>query len=456
MKKKEQGREKEQGKRMFITNANLVTLDASGQIISDGALLIDDGLIAEVGSTQELSQRHGRELVLNAGGQVVMPGLINAHTHLYSTLARGMALKDEPPANFLQILERLWWRLDKALLKEDIFYSALIALISCIRHGTTTVIDHHASPGSIAGSLDLIAQALERTGLRGCLCYEVSDRDGPEKAEAGLQENSRFIQRCRQERNPKLAACFGLHASFTLCDETIKRCVELAGNLDVGFHLHVAEDAADVQDARQKYGKSTVQRLDDLGVLGPRSLAIHCVHVDEDDIGILRRTDTNVVHNPQSNCNNGVGVAPVLEMMEGGVRVGLGSDGFTANMFDEIRTANILHKLSHRDPRVGYAQVPQMVFQNNREIASLFFDRPLGVIRPGAAADLIFLDYHPATPLRSDTFLGHLLFGLAGARVQSTVVGGKVLMQDGQMVALDEEEVAARSRDLAVKLWERF
>jgi len=249
MKKKEQGREKEQGKRMFITNANLVTLDASGQIISDGALLIDDGLIAEVGSTQELSQRHGRELVLNAGGQVVMPGLINAHTHLYSTLARGMALKDEPPANFLQILERLWWRLDKALLKEDIFYSALIALISCIRHGTTTVIDHHASPGSIAGSLDLIAQALERTGLRGCLCYEVSDRDGPEKAEAGLQENSRFIQRCRQERNPKLAACFGLHASFTLCDETIKRCVELAGNLDVGFHLHVAEDAADVQDA---------------------------------------------------------------------------------------------------------------------------------------------------------------------------------------------------------------
>jgi putative selenium metabolism protein SsnA len=456
MQKEEKRREKDQEKKMLITNAHLVTLDGSGQIIPAGALLIHDGLIAEVGSTRELSRRYRGERVLDAGGQVVMPGLINAHMHLYSTLARGMVLKDEPPSNFIEILERLWWRLDKALLEEDILYSALMALIACIRHGTTTLIDHHASPGIIPGSLDLIAQGLERAGLRGCLCYEVSDRDGPEKTQAGILENARFIRRCRPDRNRKLAACFGLHASFTLCDETMKRCVELAEDLNVGFHLHVAEDATDVQDARQKYGKSTVQRLDDLGILGPRCLAIHCVHVDEDDIEILRRTETNVVHNPQSNCNNGVGVAPVLEMMERGVRVGLGSDGFTTNMFDEIRMANILHKLSHRNPSVGYAQVPQMVFQSNREIVSLFFDRPLGIIQPGAAADLIFLDYHPATPLRSDTFLGHLLFGLAGARVQTTMVDGKVLMQDGRLLFLDEEEVAARARELAGKLWERY
>jgi putative selenium metabolism protein SsnA len=447
---------KEVEKQLLIAHASLVTLDESGQIIPDGALLIRDGIIVEVGPTQKLIGRHPTEQILDAGGQLVMPGLINAHMHLYSTLARGMALKDEPPANFVQILERLWWRLDRALVEEDILYSALVALISCIRHGTTTIIDHHASPGNIPGSLDLIADAMEQTGLRGCLCYEVSDRGGPQEAEAGIGENCRFIRRCQTEKNPMLAASFGLHASFTLSDKTLKQCVKLAADLGVGFHLHVAEDAADVRDAQQKYGKSTVQRLADIDVLGPQTLAIHCVHVDDDDMEILRKMGANVVHNPQSNCNNGVGVAPVLEMMGQGIRVGLGSDGFTANMFDEIRTANILHKLFHRDPRVGYAEVQQMAFQNNREIAALFFDSPLGIIRPGAAADLIFLEYYPPTPLRSETFLGHLLFGIGGARVQTTIVNGKILMRDGQLLCLNEEDVAARARELAGKLWERF
>jgi putative selenium metabolism protein SsnA len=441
---------------VLITNGTVVTLNRSNDIIADGSILIRDGLVAEIGPASELRAAHVEAEVLDAGGQVVMPGMICAHMHLYSTLARGMALKDEAPANFVQILERLWWRLDRALLEEDILYSALVALISCIRHGTTTIIDHHASPGHIAGSLDILARAARQAGLRASLCYEVSDRGGSQEAEAGIQENVRFLERCRAEPDDRLAASFGLHASFTLSDATLERCVGLAGDAGSGFHLHVAEDAADVRDAQDKYGKSTVQRLADLGVLGPETLAIHCVHVDENDIELLRETRTNVVHNPQSNCNNGVGVAPVLKMMKQGVRVGLGSDGYTTNMFDEIRMANVLHKLANRDPRVAWVEVPQMVFENNRQIAALYFRQPLGVIQPGAAADLIFLEYYPATPLRPDTFLGHLLFGLSGARVQTTMVAGKVLMRDGQLVCLDEEEVSARSRELAVRLWERF
>lgn len=447
---------KEPHDELLIAHANLVTLDGEERIIPDGAVLVRDGRIVKVGTTAELWPHRETQRVLDAAGQLVMPGLICAHMHLYSTLARGIALKDDPPANFVQILERLWWRLDRALLGEDILYSALVALISCIRHGTTTVIDHHASPGMISNSLDLIARAVEQAGLRACLCYEVSDRGGPGEAEDGIQENCRFIRRCREQMNPKLAASFGLHASFTLSDETLRRCVPLASDLDVGFHLHVAEDAADVRDAQEKYGKTAVGRLADLGVLGPKTLAIHCVHVDENDMQILRKTKTNVVHNPQSNCNNGVGVAPVLEMMSRDIRVGLGSDGFTANMFDEIKTANILHKLAQRDPRVAYAEVPRMIFRNNREIASLYFQEHLGTIQPGAAADLIFLDYHPPTPLRSENFWGHLLFGIAGAPVRTTVVGGKVLMRDGQLLCLNEEEVAARARELTVKLWDRF
>jgi len=440
---------------LLVGGDYVITLNRSGEIIPRGAVLIRDGRVAEVGPAKALGREHPEIRRLDAGG-VIMPGLICAHMHLYSTMARGMALKDEPPANFVQILERLWWRLDKVLGEEDIRYSALVALMACIRHGTTTLIDHHASPGHIAGSLDILADAVRQAGLRASLCYEVSDRGGSREAQAGIEENIRFLQRCRREGDPYLGASFGLHASFTLSDETLDRCVREAAELGSGFHLHVAEDAADVRDAREKYGKSTVRRLADAGILGPQTLAIHCVHVDEEDIGLLRETGTKVVHNPESNCNNGVGVAPVLEMMAAGIPVGLGSDGFTANMFDEIRTANILHKLDHRDPRVAYAEVPRMIFENNRRIAGLYFDPPVGIIEPGAAADLIVLDYDPATPLDAGSFWGHLLFGLAGARVNTTIVGGKILMHKGELLHLDEAEICARSRKLSEKLWDRF
>ena len=440
---------------LLVVGNYVATLNRSGEIIPRGAVLIRDGLIVESGPSEALRRAHPDTQTIEGRG-LIMPGLICGHMHLYSTMARGMALKDEPPANFVQILERLWWRLDKVLGEEDIRYSALVALMACIRHGTTTIIDHHASPGHIAGSLDILAEAVGQAGLRASLCYEVSDRGGSREAQAGIDENVRFLRRCRREKNTDLGASFGLHASFTLSDETLDRCVREAAELDSGFHLHVAEDAADVRDAWEKYGKSTVRRLADAGVLGPQTLAIHCVHVDKEDIELLRETGTKVVHNPQSNCNNGVGVAPVLDMMAAGIPVGLGSDGFTANMFDEIRTANILHKLDRGDPRVAYAEVPRMIFENNRRIAGLYFDPPVGIIEPGAAADLIVLDYDPATPLNTDSFWGHLLFGLAGASVSTTIVGGKILMHQGQLLDLDEAEICARSRQLSAKMWNRF
>jgi putative selenium metabolism protein SsnA len=440
---------------LLLLGDYVVTLNRSDEIIPRGAVLVRDGRIDDVGPAETLRRAHPEVEIVDQGG-LVMPGLICAHMHLYSTMARGMALKDEAPANFMQILERLWWRLDRALREEDILYSALVTLMACIRHGTTTIIDHHASPGRIGGSLDILAEAVRRAGLRASLCYEVSDRGGPQEAQAGIDENVRFIERCRREQDPLLGASFGLHASFTLSEETLGRCVQAAAGLDSGFHLHVAEDAADVRDALENYGKSAVQRLADAGILGPQTLAIHCVHVDDEDIEILRETRTNVVHNPQSNCNNGVGVAPVLAMMSRGVRVGLGSDGFTADMFDEIRTANILHKLDRRDPRVAYGEVPRMVFDNNRHIAGLFFGQPLGIIEPGAAADLIVLEYDPATPLNGDSFWGHLLFGIAGVRVSTTLVGGKILMRNGELTGLDEAEICAHSRELAQKVWDRL
>jgi len=441
---------------MLITHARIATLGPEPQLIEDGALLIRGETIAEVGTTMELTTRHPREERWDAEGQLVMPAAICGHTHFYGAFARGMAIPGEPPSNFPQILERLWWRLDKVLTLEDVRYSALVCLVDAIRHGTTTLIDHHASPNAIEGSLDVISEAVEQAGVRASLCYEVTDRDGPERARAGIAENIRFARSV--SRGPHLAASFGLHASLTLSDETLADCVAAARELDLGFHIHVAEDAADQEDSLRKSGKRVVHRLHDAGILGPKTIAVHCVHVDGGEIRILAETGTWVTHQPRSNMNNGVGVAPVERMVGAGVRVALGNDGFSNNMFAEMKTAYLVHKLAQRDPRAMPGDlVMRLAYENNARLARVFWpDLTLAQIAPGASADLVFLDYHPTTPLTPGNLPWHILFGVEASTITATVCAGQVLVRDRQLLTLDEEEITARSRELAAKTWERL
>lgn len=439
---------------MLITNGKLVTFGEANELIEEGAVLVEGDRIAAVGTTAELTERYPDEEILDARGRLVMPGVICAHTHFYGAFARGMSLKTEPPANFPQILEYLWWRLDKALNLDDVRFSALVCLVDAIRNGTTTLIDHHASPNAAAGSLDVIAEAVTEAGLRACLCYEVSDRDGEETALQGIRENERFIS---EVSGDQLAGTFGLHASLTLSDETLKRAVEAARELDVGFHIHVAEDKADVVDSLKKSGLRVVERLEKAGILGPKTIAAHAVHIDAFETDTLRETGTKVVHNPRSNMGNAVGVADVLRMLRRGIEVGLGNDGFSNNMFSEMKTAYLVHKLAQEDPRVmGADQVLEMAVRNNARIAGLFFSKTLGELSVGAYADIILLDYVPTTPLHAGNLPWHLIFGMNGGQVSTTIAGGRVLMKDRELLTLDEEAITARSRDLAQKVWARM
>lgn len=454
---------------MLLLNGMLLTLGEEGRVIPDAALLIKENHIVDLGTSFELKRKYPAEEVMDAGGKLIMPGLICAHTHFYGAFARGMALPGEPPANFPQILERLWWSLDKVLRPDDIRYSALVCLVDAIRHGTTALIDHHASPRAVDGSLDIIAEAVQEAGLRACLCYEVSDRDGEEIAGAGIQENIRFIRKIQAPtiEHPSarhkitephlLAATMGLHASLTLSDETLGWAAEEAAKLGVGFHIHVAEDKADVKDSLKKSGLRVVERLQKLGILGPKTIAAHCVHIDAYEMEILHETGTRVVHNPRSNMNNAVGVADVPGMLRRGIEVGLGNDGFSNNMFTEMHTAYLLHKLEKKDPRVmGADQVLKMAFKNNARTAELFFPGPLGELSVGAPADIILVDYHPPTPLTEGNFPWHIIFGVDGTEVDTTIVAGKVLMQAKKLNTLDEEEICARARELAARLWRRL
>jgi putative selenium metabolism protein SsnA len=367
-------------------------------------------------------------------------------------MARGMAIPGEPAQNFVQILERLWWKVDRVLETEDIILSAQLPLIDCIRNGTTTVIDHHASPGMQAGSLDLIENAVRQAGIRASLCFETSDRNGPG---GGIVENERFIRKVGKG-DGQIAAMMGLHASFTLSDATLERCVGIARDAGVGCHIHVSEDVADREDALEKYKVPVIKRLEKMGLTGENSIFVHCVHIDESEMDILASTRTSVVHNPESNMNNAVGVTPLLQLLKKGVLVGLGTDGMGSDMLAQMRCAYLLHRLANHDPRVAFLEAPQLLLQNNQEIARRQFGLNLGEISKGLPADLAIFDYEPPTPITASNFLGHLIFGLVDAVVDTTVCKGRILMKNKKILSMDEPRVAARSRELAPKMWKRL
>jgi putative selenium metabolism protein SsnA len=439
---------------LLIRNGTVVTLGETNRVIDDGAVLVEGDRIRQVGKSGDFEGPY--DAVIDARNKVVLPGFINAHMHFYSTMVRGLG-KMEPAVDFVDLLKKLWWRLDKQLVLDDCYYSALIPLIDAVRKGTTTIIDHHASPFAVTGSLERIAAAVREVGVRASLCYEVSDRDGDDIAAEGIRENVSFIEKCNSEGGDYIKALFGLHASFTVSDETMKKAVEAASGLDTGFHLHVAEAESDEAYAVEHFGKRVVERLGDAGVLGPKTIAAHCVHVNENEMDILKATDTSVVHNPQSNTNNAVGIADIITMMGKGVRVGLGTDAMTVNMLEEVRAALWIHHLARKNPSVGFMECMNTLTVNNARIANRYWDIGVGELRDGYAADIILMEYYPPTPLNTGTFLGHLAFGLSQATVDTTIVGGKILMEKGELrLGADEEAVAAESRKLAAKLWERF
>lgn len=444
---------------MLITNARLITWEKPNRVLEGHALLVRDDRIQEIGTVEELLARFPLEERLDAGGQYVMPGNICAHTHFYGAFARGMAIPGAAPKDFPEILKKLWWPLDLALGPQDVLASAEVMLVDAIRHGVTTLIDHHASPSAIEGSLDLIAGAVDQSGLRGVLCYEVTDRNGKDGALAGIQENLRFINRTRHEpvAGGRVAATFGLHASLTLSDATLEACRSSVPEL-IGFHIHLAEGEADEYDSLARSGLRTADRLHRHGILGANSIVAHGVHLDAREAMLVAETGTWLTHQPRSNMNNAVGVAGVEALLRLGIPVCIGTDGFYHAMWEEWKAAYLLQKVWNRDPRrMNGADIVEMGVYNNAALAGKFFPgAPIGVIRPGAFADLIFVDYHPHTPLTPGNLPWQILFGFHESMVTTTIAAGKVLMLDRKLLTMDEEAITARARQLAPAVWARY
>lgn len=440
---------------LIVGNGRLITQNKENPFLENGALVIQNGKILSYGNTEDILKKYKGEYI-DAKGKVIMPGLINAHGHIYSAFARGMNLDGPTSKNFLDILNNLWWRLDKALTLEDIKYSAYSTLMDSLKFGVTTFFDHHASPRAILGSLFTIHDVAEDLGIRTCLCYEVSDRDGEKALIEGIRENVNYIKHCEKIDSNKRAAMFGMHASFTLSDRSLEKCVKASEGLNCGYHIHVAEGLADEEKCIREHGIRVVERLKKFNILGEKTLAVHCIHADCKEKELLLESGTKVVHNPESNMGNAVGVSPAIELIGKGVTVGLGTDGYTQDMFESMKVANLIHKDYLKDPSVAWGEVPMMLFENNRKIAREHFKGEMGIIEEGALGDVIIVDYNPLTPMNANNYNSHILFGIMGKSVDTTIVNGEVLVKDGKLLRVKEEEILAKSRDVCSKLWNRI
>ncbi len=383
----------------------------------------------------------------DCSGTLVLPGSVCAHHHLYSALSRGMPYRLEPPASFLQILQRVWWRLDRALDEPSVRLSALVGGLEAVRAGTTTVIDHHASPNFVDGSLDVIADALAEIGLRSVLCYEVSDRDGLPRAAAGVAENRRFLA----GRRRLTRGMVGAHASFTLSDDTLAACAQAAAAAGCGIHIHVAEDRADQDDSVACYGVRVVERLGSAGVLTGDALLAHCVHVSDFEAADITACGATVAHNPRSNMNNRVGYPSLARL---GQRVALGTDGIGGDMITESQLGYF------RATEAGAATAPAWPLERLAEggqLAGRIFGEPqLGSIAAGAPADLTVLGYDPPAPLSAANLPGHWVFGVAAGRVRDVLVAGELVIADGRSTRVDEAKIAEAAAREAARLWARL
>ncbi|MBN2406866.1 MAG: putative aminohydrolase SsnA [Elusimicrobia bacterium] len=434
----------------IIEGGTVVTLGKKNRVISPGAVVIEGGSIKDVGPLEEFRVKYKSADVLDARGKIIMPSFVNVHHHLYSTFARGMSVPGTPARNFTEILEKLWWKLDKALFREAIYYSALIPLMECARKGVTAIIDHHESQSYQIGSLDEIKRAVDEMGMKAVLCLGTSDRY--DLGIRGIEENERFLRK----ESDNVRGMVGLHASFTVGDDTLKKSVKLAEEFNVGIHVHCAEDGEDQAKTMKNHSKSVVRRLKDAGALGPKSLLVHCIHIDEGEMDIIRDTGTSVAHNPESNMNNAVGYSRVLDMIGKGIDVGIGTDGMSSDMLSQMRCAFLMARHERKDPTVGFMEIPDMLIGSNPRVLAKITGWDIGELSAGNPADIITVDYDPATPLNEDNFIGHLLFGMVSANVDTTICNGKAVMRHKKITCMEESEIASKARETAVKVWEKI
>lgn len=421
---------------MSILLKNARYIDWKSLEFKNTNILVDAGLDGKIHLLGNKMPDFQVDESIDCDGKIVTKSFAIGHHHVYSALARGMGAPKKNPENFYEILKYVWWTLDKALDQESVEASALTTAIACAKAGSTFVIDHHASPYFIDGSLETIALAFDKVGVNHLLCYEITDRDGQEKAEKGLAETDNYLKTHQ--------GLVGLHASFTVGDQSMKKAADLMEKYDSGFHIHVAEDNYDQEHAVNNYGKRVIQRLNDYGVLdSSKTILGHCLHLSDEERKIIRKSKATVVENAESNLNNAVGFFKGAGL---GDRIMLGTDGMHSDM---LRSAQQGFFVGQTYDNIDYPGAYQRFRNVHNYIQTNHFEGD-------GDNNLVVIDYQSPTPLSEDNFLGHFVFGFQAADVQHVISNGKLIVKDRKMQTVDEHEVFAFAQEQAVKLWEKM
>jgi 5-methylthioadenosine/S-adenosylhomocysteine deaminase len=441
---------------LLLKNGVLVTMDSSRRILEGYSIVVRDDRIAEISQTKYLENKYPQADVLDASGRIVMPGLICSHSHLYGILLRGATLRINPPSDFTQILQRVWWPVDEVLTFEDAFASAFVSSVEFAKSGVTMFADTYSGPNSISAVLDRIAGAIQEVGIRGFIGFEATERHSRDEGSRGIRENVRFAEKMRAKPDSKVKPLFSIHASFTVSDSLIKEVRMLASKYRVPVTIHTSEGLGDLQHNLENYGKRTLERFQDVGLLGPDVVLAHCVNVSDGEIDIIARTKTGVAHNPMSNMLNAVGVAPALEMIKKHVNVGLGNDGYVFDMFENMRAAFLVHRLQNRNPNaIDPYTILEMSTINGAKLYGM--DKEFGSLEVGKRADIIVIKPTTLpTPLNANTVVGHLINTIDGDDVEHVLVDGKPIVMNKRLLTCDEERAQSISQEAAAKLWSRL
>jgi putative selenium metabolism protein SsnA len=432
----------------LLINTRIIDLFGTTEYIEKGYIFIEDETIVKIGAGSAHNIVADETIDLN--GKTVLPGMINAHTHLYSSLAMGMHPPKNAPTNFVEKLQEIWWKLDLVLDEDSTKSSFESGLLECLKYGVTTVFDHHSSPNFTDGSLELLVDIAEGFGQNISVAFEITDRNGENFFKSGLKENIKVFGNFNNDKY--VHPLIGLHASFTLSDESLKSIYnELIGLDNWGIHIHVAEDRADERDVKSKGYDSVIDRLNKFNLINKHSFIIHGIHSSDDDIEILNNVEATLVHNPTSNANNRVGMLPNSHIST--MNAGLGTDGMRANMLEEAQQGTMIRS-SHLNGGESSIDYLELLFKNNPRIASRAFGRKIGHLSPGNQADLAIYDYQPRTDVTEDNFAGHILFGFGIP--EDVITRGEYRIKNRKFVVASERKIKENAQVQSQKLWNKM
>lgn len=431
---------------IVIKNTRVMQTMPPFAVTEDVDVVIKGDIITAVGKGAGVGVQADK--IIDGRNKTVIPGNVCGHHHYYSGLSRGMLISAGPQNDFIQVLKEWWWRLDRGLDEEACYYSSLICSLDAIAAGTTTCIDHHASPTYIANSLDTIANGMEEVGVRGTTCYEVTDRNsGMEEVAFGVEENLRFAKASKSRK--LVRGMIGGHAPFTIPDEGLRMMGEAMKESGAGLHLHVAEDRYDVTFSHHHYNMDIVDRLEKFGLLTPNSLLVHGLFLNEDEIKKINSHDVFFAHNARSNMNNHVGYCKHIQSVKNLI---IGTDGCGGNMFEELKLAFFKHK----DEGLSWWPGDYVTaLARGNKLVEKYFEGKFGRVEAGYKADLNILDYHNPTPLVADNCAGHLVWGMSSNCVESVVVDGKLVMENRQFPGLDVPAIYAKAAEVAARVWKK-